>query len=240
MDATTETQATKHAPSRKSLPLRSEQRRADGARDLGRSQVLTTGVGLQMPTELTFEDWQRAGLQISRLINSSVWWLGDWLVYGKDHFADRYQRGVRAAGLQYQTLRNYAWVSRRFELSRRRSRLSFQHHAEVASLPVVEQERWLDLAERENWSTKQLRNSIRDAQGEERQNCKEESNIQRLPVPGDRLTQWRRAAEQCGFDFDKWVLVTLDSAARQALAETEPGRAGTEHEEERRARLSVG
>ena len=183
-----------------------------------------------MPAELSFEDWQRAGLQISSLINSSVWWLGDWLVYGKDHFADRYQRGVRAAGLQYQTLRNYAWVSRRFELGRRRSGLSFQHHAEVAPLPVHEQEWWLDRAERESWSTKQLRNAIRHSQGKERRSGKEELDIQRLPIPGDRLSQWRRAAEQSGFDFDKWVLVTLDEAAQRALTEAETGSEDAEQE----------
>ncbi|WP_208881972.1 LmbU family transcriptional regulator [Streptomyces armeniacus] len=239
MDAATETQVAKDTRPKKPLPLLPEQRRAASARHPGRSQVLTTGVGLQMPAELTFEDWQRAGLQISGLINSSVWWLGDWLVYGKDHFADRYQRGVRAAGLQYQTLRNYAWVSRRFELHRRRPQLSFQHHAEVASLPVPEQEWWLDRAEQQNWSTKQLRNSIRDAQGEKDPDGKPESEIQRLPVPGNRLSHWRRAAEQAGVDLNKWVLATLDRAARRTLEEAEPAAAGAENDRTRARELSV-
>jgi hypothetical protein len=224
METQVENQVTRTVRPRKSLPLSPDQRRPEAARHPGRGQVLTTGVGLQMPEQLTFDDWQRAGRQISGLINSSVWWLGDWLVYGKDHFADRYQRGIRAAGLQYQTLRNYAWVSRRFELSRRRPRLSFQHHAEVASLTVEEQEWFLDRAEQQNWSTKQLRGAIREAQGEGRDeeqdgNGKEELAIQRLPVPSDRVSQWRRAAEHSGFDFDSWVLVTLDSAAQHALRE---------------------
>ena len=41
--------------------------------------------------------------------------------------------------LDYQTLRNYAWVARRFAMSRRRDTLSFGHHAEVPALPEPEQ-----------------------------------------------------------------------------------------------------
>ncbi|MFF8919306.1 LmbU family transcriptional regulator [Streptomyces sp. NPDC015032] len=172
-----------------------------------------------MTAKLTFEDWERAGRQLSGIVNSSCWWLGDWLVYGKDHFTDRYKQGIRAAGLQYQTLRNYAWVSRQFEMSRRRARLSFQHHAEVASLPVPEQEWWLDRAEQMRWTTKQLRTTIRDAQDDETRAVEQPAPIRRLAVPGNRVQWWRKAAEQSGIDFDKWVLATLDSAAEQALAD---------------------
>ncbi|MFG2485151.1 LmbU family transcriptional regulator [Streptomyces virginiae] len=188
-----------------------------------RSQVLTTKVGLQMPAGMSFEDWEKAGRQLSGIVDSSSWWLGDWLVYGKDHYTDRYQRGIRAAGLQYQTLRNYAWVSRRFDFGRRRGALSFQHHAELASLRRDEQESWLDRAERRKWTTKQLRSALRaaregDGEGEAQVRAPAEST-RRLEVPGSRLQWWHEAAEREGVDFERWVLVALDSAATQALAE---------------------
>ncbi|MCI3934211.1 LmbU family transcriptional regulator [Streptomyces sp. AN091965] len=190
--------------------------------DERRGQVLTTKVGLQMPAGLTFEDWERAGRQLSGIVNSSSWWLGDWLVYGKDHYTDRYQRGIRAAGLQYQTLRNYAWVSRRFDFSRRRAALSFQHHAELASLPVDEQELWLDRAEQLQWTTKQLRSAIRMAREDEvRDGTPTPETMRRLAVPGSRLQWWHKAAEQSGIDFEQWVLATLDTAAERALEEEE-------------------
>ncbi|GHE90542.1 hypothetical protein GCM10018785_66650 [Streptomyces longispororuber] len=175
-----------------------------------------------MPAGLTFEDWERAGRQLSGIVNSSSWWLGDWLVYGKDHYTDRYQRGIRAAGLQYQTLRNYAWVSRRFDFSRRRSALSFQHHAELASLPIDEQELWLDRAEQLQWTTKQLRNAIRMArENEVRDGSQTTETMRRLAVPGSRLQWWHKAAEQSGIDFEQWVLATLDNAAERALEDEE-------------------
>lgn len=204
-------------------------RRAEGVSRQGRggnedrqwSQVLTTKVGLQIPAGLTFESWELAGRQLSGIVNSSSWWLGDWLVYGKDHYSDRYERGVRAAGLQYQTLRNYAWVSRRFEVKRRRAALSFQHHAEMASLPVEEQERWLDQAEQQGWSTKQLRRAMRLARGAEVGEASQAETRRRLAVPDSRLEWWHKAAAQSGVELEQWVLATLDNAAEQILEETQ-------------------
>ncbi|WP_327318952.1 LmbU family transcriptional regulator [Streptomyces sp. NBC_01235] len=189
--------------------------------DVARSQVLTTKVGLQIPGGLTFDDWERAGRQLSGILSSSSWWLGDWLVYGKDHYGDRYQRGIRAAGLQYQTLRNYAWVSRRFEMDRRRPALSFQHHAELASLPTEEQDRWLDRAEQMKWTTKQLRGAIRMAWENGTADGESAEPTRKLAVPGNRLQWWHKAAEQSGIDFEDWVLATLDNAAERALKETQ-------------------
>ncbi|MCQ4208849.1 LmbU family transcriptional regulator [Streptomyces longispororuber] len=179
--------------------------------------MLTTKVGLQLPTVMGYDDWERAGRQLADVLDSSSWWLGDWLVYGKDHYTDRYQRGIRAAGLSYQTLRNYAWVSRRFVLARRRPTLSFQHHAELASMPVGEQDRWLDRAEQRQWTTKQLRGAIRAARQSQQPPCAPVEQSHRLDLPGSRLQWWYKAAEQLGVDFEQWVLNTLDSAAENAL-----------------------
>ncbi|MGW5617990.1 LmbU family transcriptional regulator [Streptomyces sp. NPDC003877] len=195
-------------------------RRAGGV-ESRREQVLTTKVGLCIPTGLAFEEWERAGRQLSGLLNSSSWWLGDWLVYGKDHYAERYEIGIRAAGLQYQTLRNYAWVSRRFEVNRRRHALSFQHHAELASLHVDEQEIWLDRAERMKWSTKQLRTALRAQREGAVQQTDSGAATRRLAVPDNRLQWWHKAAAQAGTELEDWVMATLDAAAEQVLRETD-------------------
>ncbi|MEU6381098.1 LmbU family transcriptional regulator [Streptomyces sp. NPDC046909] len=174
-------------------------------------------MGLQMPTGMAYDEWERAGRQLADVVDSSIWWLADWTVHGKDHYTDRYQRGIRAVGLSYQTLRNYAWVSRRFDVSRRRPSLSFQHHAELASMTVADQELWLDRAEQHQWSTKQLRNAIRAARQNEQQPATGTEPSRRLEVPGSRLQWWARAADQLGVDFEQWVMTTLDSAAATAL-----------------------
>jgi hypothetical protein len=174
-----------------------------------------------MPSGASFDEWEQAGRQLSGIVDSSSWWLGDWLVFGKDHYVDRYQHGIRAVGLQYQTLRNYAWVSRRFDLHRRRSALSFQHHAELASLPVEDQEDWLDRAERMKWSTKQLRGAIRAAREGAPQQVGGVEATRRLAVPDNRLQWWHRAAEQAGTELGEWVMATLDAAADQVLKQAD-------------------
>jgi len=184
--------------------------------------VLTTRTGLQIPPGMKFEDWEQAGQRLAGILDSSSWWLGDWLVYGKDNYADRYQKGIRAAGLKYQTLRNYAWVSRRFDHSRRRAKLTFQHHAEVASLPVGDQEVWLERAENHNWTTKQLRGAIQDVRNG-LSPTRRQLAMSKLPVPENRLLWWHKAAETSGVDFDKWVLTALDRAAEQALTDMTNG-----------------
>ncbi|GAA2704206.1 LmbU family transcriptional regulator [Actinoplanes palleronii] len=191
------------------------------ADELQHDQVLTTKVGLHLPAGLAFEDWERAGRKLSGLLNSSSWWLGDWLVYGADHYADRYERGISEAGLKYQTLRNYAWVSRRFEVHRRRPALSFQHHAELASLPTDEQESWLDRAEQMVWSTKQLRNAIKAERDGNTQQTDPAATTRRLAVPDNRVQWWHKAAAQAGTDLEEWVTATLDAAADQVLKESE-------------------
>jgi transposase len=181
------------------------------------AQVRMSGTGLQIPVNLNYEDWAKAGRQLSGIVDSSAWWLGDWLVFGKANYSDRYQLAIQNAGLRYQTLRNYAWVARRFEADRRRAKLTFRHHAEVASLPFEEQERLLDLAERELWTTKQLRNAIQQDRGGEADKPALVEVNSRIDVPSSRVGMWRKAADHAGIDFDQWVLTMLDRAATEVL-----------------------
>src|SRR5918997_1429511 len=99
--------------------------------------------GLSLPSEMTFDSWRELGSRVIHIANCSAWWLGDWIVYGEQSYGDRYEQAITDTSLRYQTLRNYAWVARRFPMSRRRDTLSFGHHAEVAGLPDDEQDMWL-------------------------------------------------------------------------------------------------
>ncbi|GAA0247621.1 hypothetical protein GCM10010492_54160 [Saccharothrix mutabilis subsp. mutabilis] len=182
-----------------------------------------TRVGLHIPSNLSFDDWERAGHQLAGIVDSSAWSLGDWLVYGADHYADRYQRVLKTVGLSYKTLRNYSWVSRRFPLERRRSRLSFQHHAEVASLPDEEQDEWLTRSEEGGWSTKQLRARVHDDRRTIESGDKPGELVPRIDVQGSRLRRWQAAAARSGARLSDWLPAILDQAAEQALlADAEP------------------
>src|SRR5215472_6831633 len=81
-------------------------------------QLATPRIGLQLPQQLSFETWLRIGRQLSIAIDSSLWCLGDWLAYGETMYNDRYRIAIERTCLDYQTLRNYAWVARKFSISR--------------------------------------------------------------------------------------------------------------------------
>jgi hypothetical protein len=189
-------------------------------RDIRSTKVSVVSMGLHIPLEISFEDWEHIGKQLSRVVDSSCWWLGDWLVFGKKYYSDRYQRTIRSAGLSYQTLRNYAWVARRFDIHRRRERLTFQHHAEVASLPIELQESLLDGAEQHHWTTKQLRKEIQALQcaADTNSPALDSANSQ-IEVPNSRVFVWRRAADELGVEFAHWVQTILDRAAKEVLNE---------------------
>jgi hypothetical protein len=187
------------------------QTKKDGAKIS--NQVLATRLGLRFAGALSFEGWERAGEQISRIVSSSAWCLGDWIVVGQSRFTDRYKQVIDAVGLDYQTVRNYAWVARRFEMSRRRDTLSFQHHAEVASLPPEEQDHWLDRAEDLGWSRNRLRQEIRESRRAETGSAPATSAFPRIVVTPDRIERWRATAEQMDMSLESWIISELDSAA---------------------------
>lgn len=189
------------------------------------SAALTRRTSLTLPTDMPIGEWQRVGSQIFAMSDSSTWWLGDWLVYGQTYFPNRYQRAVEETGFDHQTLRNYAWVARQFAMGRRRSALSFQHHAELASLGDEEQERWMDRAVRLRWSRSELRRELRahrtkGSTGEIADAC--QTLRIRLNVPEERRRRWQDAAATAEQDLIEWMVAILDAATSCARDRSRP------------------
>jgi hypothetical protein len=178
-----------------------------------------TSFGLYLPERLPFEVWHRMGTQIALISNVSAWWLGDWLVYGADQYPDRYKAAIAGTSLDYKTLRNYAWVARRFEMSRRRDKLSFQHHAEVAALTLSEQELWLDRAQAFRWSKAELRHHLHRRVRREPGRGETTVLVLRLEVTRPREERWHAAADRADSTFEEWLALVLDSAADRLLDE---------------------
>lgn len=170
---------------------------------------------LSLPKGMSIAAWSKIGRQILVVSDASSWWLGDWLIYGQTQYPDRYKRAIAETSLDYQTLRNYAWVARSFAPPRRRDALSFQHHAEVAGLSPAEQDMWLTLAEQHRWSRNELRKRIKASRHPdefERESIQIQMNV--LP---DRKRMWQEAAESLDQDLLAWMFNILDHAANRVL-----------------------
>lgn len=174
-------------------------------------EIALPKIGLQLARQMPFDSWVRIGRQLSAVVNASSWCLGDWLAYGEAAYCGRYRDAVEVTSLDYQTLRNYAWVAKRFPLSRRLGNLSFAHHAEVAALPVAEQDFWLRKALEFGWSRNRLRGEVRASLRERRagrsdsgEEPRRESVVERPPASSSEENVLARtdpvADEQVGQD----------------------------------------
>ncbi|ASO20621.1 hypothetical protein FHR81_004733 [Actinoalloteichus hoggarensis] len=171
---------------------------------------------LVLADTLLIDEWKQIGRQIAAISESSVWWLGDWLLFGQARYPDRYQRAINETNLDYQTLRNYAWVAGKFPPARRHPGLSFQHHAEVAALPPDEQDRWLSRAQRHSWSRNELRNRARAARNAAREVTGPRMTHVEMRIDDRRHQAWEAAASRSRRNLVDWMTAVLDQVAGAA------------------------
>jgi N6-adenosine-specific RNA methylase IME4 len=126
-------------------------------------------VGLQFESQLTAEQWQEIGLHLEQFSGSSQWWLGDWLLHGegKAEWGGMYDQVVDEFEEKYQTAAIAKHVAKEFDFLRRRKKLPWGHHREVAGLEVDQQDELLDWAEDSGEdgkpvTRKQLRDKVRE------------------------------------------------------------------------------
>ena len=94
-------------------------------------------------------------------IGSRLWWFGDWCNFGERKYGEKYSQALEASDYERSTLRQASWVARQIEMSRRLDNLSWSHHLEVAALEPEDQDRWLNRADKEQLSSRDLRGLVR-------------------------------------------------------------------------------
>jgi hypothetical protein len=109
------------------------------------------GKFFDLPFDL--ETWREYGREVIQQNAVGAWradrrsWrLGEWLVAGEEELKQRKLRreAEETTGYPWGTLKNFLWVAKEFPQSRRRDKLSWSHHREVAKLPKEEQDKFLD------------------------------------------------------------------------------------------------
>jgi hypothetical protein len=111
--------------------------------------------------KLSLEDWVKIGQSLAAVEHNIQWQLGDWWLFGNRKYGQSASLASASnLNISLKTLKNYAWVASRFELSRRRDNLNFSHHAEVCALPIAAAEQLLDRAFNEELSEKELRQEM--------------------------------------------------------------------------------
>jgi hypothetical protein len=171
----------------------------------------------QLRPGMSFRDWAAVGRRLSHVSSRATWALGDWLLFGERAYGTRYRTAVEATNLDYQTLRNYAWVAGSFAPHRRRPELSFQHHAELAALPEIEQDLWLNRAVGEGWSRNELRRRVRAKRDGTDPEATRPALVVRVELSLEDELRWRQAADSTKMDLTAWLRTVADLAAEAAL-----------------------
>jgi hypothetical protein len=120
--------------------------------------------GLQLPGELTFEDWQSVGQTLQVIAGASLWWIGDWYLFGEDRFGESAAQAIGDdTGYSARTVQQAAWVSSRFPISSRLESVPWSTHMALAAVEdESERVRILELAAKERWTREQARERVRN------------------------------------------------------------------------------
>lgn len=106
--------------------------------------------------------WKDTGSDFVRKHDGLQWLIGDWLVEGQSSFGEKtaYAEAEAITGKKRQTLYQFASVAKRVLPCMRHTNLTWEHHQIVAPLEPDNQRAWLDIAEKRNWTAKQLRAEV--------------------------------------------------------------------------------
>jgi hypothetical protein len=121
-----------------------------------------TSVGIRITGKPDVVEW-KGPLQFALWCQrAGPWWIGDLLNAGEDRFGESFSQmceGVVSAEM----LNRYASVARRVPIENRVATLSWSAHAAVARLPLDLQKQLLLEADRQGWTSDELRAKARQA-----------------------------------------------------------------------------
>lgn len=123
---------------------------------------LITSVSLRLENpEMSYETYIALGRFLGRVADGIRWWIGDWLLFGEGVFGERWSQALEATGLTEETLRRYMLVCENVPAEERRVGVPFGVHHKLAKLDPQERSRWLDQAESNGWTEKELVAALR-------------------------------------------------------------------------------
>lgn len=135
---------------------------------IGGYGITNRGIQFRDDVQVSRDEWQGLIPVIAAIQTAYQWIIADWCVYGEWQWGETYDVMAALVKRDRDTLYNWALVSRRIQISRRRE-ISFSHHVEVAAFEdEALQDVWLDLAVNRKWSRNTLRKMIVQTNGNPR------------------------------------------------------------------------
>lgn len=117
--------------------------------------------GLDLPPDLTFDEWAGALRHADLLVEAGPWFLVDLMAYGEAHFGERHSDALPTAeedptGASQSRLKQAAWMASIYPPGTRVPGLSYTHHRVAAELEPETRSAVLREAVAANLSTREL------------------------------------------------------------------------------------
>ena len=119
--------------------------------------VPQTALALELPDSTTPEQWTTLGRTLVESRQRIDWLIGDWIAFGRSHFPEQLDLTIDSLGDDTKRLKRIERTAKAFPPHTRHKRLSFEHHAHVADLPVQDALPLLKDAAAEKLSAREFR-----------------------------------------------------------------------------------
>lgn len=116
-----------------------------------------TPTALILPPDTPYDQCEALAAMFGQLHRTSAWLIGDLLNHIERVYGETYAQAAEATGLTKGALMNYTWVCSKIPRSRRRPKVAFSTHMDVAALEPADQDHWLKEAEKNHWTKEELR-----------------------------------------------------------------------------------
>lgn len=157
--------------------------------------------------------WAKRGRDIAARVTSTCWEIGDWILEAESKWGERYKEASEITGLAVGSLRQYAYVARRFDSSNRLDKLPWGHHLLVAAIPEEAAQQWLDLATQEQWTHRELQAALQTVRQLPPGDPEFVVAVFKITVPNEHEQRWRAAAEGRGLAVEEWLVAVANEAS---------------------------
>lgn len=114
-----------------------------------------TETGINFPAEITEDEFFAAGKTLAKIEHGMQWAIGDW--YNAIPWGDK-EKACEKVGLSYNSAKAYGRTAMLFQMDRRLSICSFEHHRIIAidAIPEKQQDALLNQAADNKWTSRRL------------------------------------------------------------------------------------
>lgn len=167
--------------------------------------------GLIFRSNLSFKEWAEVGQRLRMMEGSVQFWIGDWLNYGEHTYKEWSQEFDPENKISYGYLRNMKYVASRIPLSRRRDKLSWSHHQEVAELEPEDQELLFNEMEKYKMTRSQVRRLVYTYKKKLEIPEMTEAQIEKIQIPHEDFEAVQSLVMACADILDMYDRLNLEA-----------------------------